>query len=135
MQINLPFSKQRKDLYFHWNAGTTILPDASSARFHPSAPVSGVTIAIPQIAGSVIWRTLPMLHLMLEGVVAWPHDLVAPATTEWSTVYTLSPGMRGGWNFGDRQLILGLAVPVTWSGDKSEAGVFGYFSYELPFRK
>ena len=28
LQLNLPFSKQRGDIYFHWNAGLTWLPSA-----------------------------------------------------------------------------------------------------------
>jgi hypothetical protein len=44
--------------------------------------------------------------------------------------------VRGGWNFGDRQLILGLAVPITWtSAEDTDTAAFLYFSYELPFKR
>jgi hypothetical protein len=36
---------------------------------------------------------------------------------------------------GDRQLIVGVAVPVTFATDDHDTGIFGYFSYELPFRR
>ena len=54
--------------------------------------------------------------------------------TQRQTVFTFSPGARGGWNLGDHQLILGGAVPVTFA-DETNAGVLLYLSYELPFRK
>ena len=44
--------------------------------------------------------------------------------------------MRGGWDFGDTQLILGVAVPITWTGDEdADTAAFFYLSYELPFKK
>jgi hypothetical protein len=48
-------------------------------------------------------------------------------------VVTLSPGLRTGWNAGDAQTVIGVAVPATISGGESRFGVFGYFSYEAPF--
>jgi hypothetical protein len=49
-------------------------------------------------------------------------------------VVTLSPGVRGGWTLtGDRQVILGVAVPITFSEGEHSTAVLGYFSYELPF--
>jgi hypothetical protein len=36
---------------------------------------------------------------------------------------------------GDAQVILGVAAPITWGGGATDAGVFVYFSYELPFRR
>ena len=50
------------------------------------------------------------------------------------TIFTLSPGARGGWNLGEHQLILGAAIPITWVASDSSAGVFLYLSYELAVR-
>ena len=56
--------------------------------------------------------------------------------TSRDTTFTLSPGVRGGWNVGDQQLILGVAVPITWAGgEQPRPGCFVYLSYELPFKK
>jgi DtxR family Mn-dependent transcriptional regulator len=134
LQINLPFSQQRQDIYFHWNAGLTVLPGVSSKRLQ-SRPADDVTLVTPHVAGSAMWRTKPMLNLMLESVLEWPEELAGPGVTERSKAFTLSPGVRGGWNVGDRQVVVGLALPITWSGGDSEAGIFAYFSYELPFRR
>jgi hypothetical protein len=107
LQLNLPASKQFGDLYVHANAGWTWLPDRSS---------------VPHLAGSGIWRVTPMFNLMLEGVVLFDESA------------TVSPGFRRGWNFGDKQLVLGVAVPLTRAGGTTTAAVLTYFSYELPFR-
>jgi hypothetical protein len=45
---------------------------------------------------------------------------------------TISPGVRFGWNFGAKQLVLGAAVPVE-RGESDDVSVLGYVSYELPF--
>jgi hypothetical protein len=118
--VNLPFSKQAGDVYFHWNAGFTQLPRAD---------VSGVErdLFTPHVAGSGIWRLRPMLHLLLEGLIEWPEleDRIA--------VGTISPGLRTGWNIGDAQTVVGVGLPILTGGGSTSVGVFGYFSYELPF--
>ena len=128
-QFNLPFSKQRKDLYFHWNGGVTILP-----RVHEETG-EDVNLVSPTLAGSAIWRMKPMLNPMLETVMAWIEQPAAGGATSRTATFTLSPGVRGGWNFGDQQLVLGFAVPVTWSANSTDAAAFLYLSYELPFKK
>ena len=107
LQISVPASKQFGDFYLHANAGYTWLPD-----------VQRTTL----VAGSGIWRVAPMFNLMLEGVV------------ELGESMTLSPGFRRGWNFGDHQLVIGVAAPITRAGGRSTAALLTYFSYELPFR-
>ena len=127
LQVNLPFSKQRRDVYFHWNGGFTW-------EHHGGRP----NLVTPQFAGSAIYRAAPMLHLMLESVLSFDETEASSgsAQTERHPTFTLSPGVRGGWNVGeDTQLIVGVAVPVTWTEGSSSAGIFGYFSYELPFKK
>jgi DtxR family Mn-dependent transcriptional regulator len=135
LQVNLPFSKQRNDLYFHWNAGFTLLPGVGSERFPPLVAVDDVTLFTPVVSGSAIWRFQPMLNFMVESVLDWPHELVGPGLVERSTAFTLAPGARGGWDIGDHQLIVGASVPITWSEGTTDKGLFLYFSYELPFRR
>jgi hypothetical protein len=107
MQLNLPLSKQFGNFYVHANAGYTWLPG-----------VQHTTL----VAGSVIWRVAPMLNLLLEGVEAFDESV------------TLSPGFRRGWNFGERQLVIGAAAPVTRVDGRWTAALLTYLSYELPFR-
>jgi hypothetical protein len=88
----------------------------------------------PFLSGSAIYRLKPMFHLMLENVVLFEESFDGTETSR-GTFYTLSPGFRGGWDVGDAQIITGAAVPITWGGGGSDAGLFLYLSYELPFGK
>ena len=107
LQVLVPASKQFGNLYVHANVGYTWLP---------SVQRTGVA------AASGIWRVSPMVNLMLEGVVALNESAI------------ISPGFRRGWNFGDRQLVVGAAIPITRADGRSTAALLTYFSYELPFR-
>jgi len=125
--FNLPMSKQFRDLYLHWNAGVTLLPSAEGEG------ASGThNLVAPRVAASGIWRVRPMFNLMLESVFAWPEE-VAGASTERTYVTIVLPGFRTGWNIGEAQAIVGLGVPVSFDSGTTDTGVFGYFSYELPF--
>ena len=135
LQINLPFSKQTGDWYWHWNAGLTWL-ERARATFQQGdqAVVRERWLASPFLAGSAIYRLRPMFNLMLESLATFDESLREDGT-ERSKTFTLSPGFRSGWDIGDKQLVVGMAVPVTWSADPTSGGVFLYFSYELPFKK
>ncbi len=134
LQVNLPFSKQTGDWYWHWNAGVTWLERARATfRDGDLSVVRRTSTASPFLAGSAIYRLRPMLHLMLESFASFDETIHEEGTSR-DTTFILSPGIRGGWDIGDKQVVLGLAVPVTWASD-TNAGVFVYASYELPFRK
>ena len=135
LQFNLPVSKQVGDFYLHGNAGVTWFPSLPTDQF-PSigfAPAEDVAVVSPFISGSAIYRVRPMFNLMLESVVDWREDVIAPSATGRDTAIIVSPGARGGWNIGDKQVVVGLALPVFRFQDDTFVGVFGYFSYELPF--
>jgi DtxR family Mn-dependent transcriptional regulator len=132
VQVNLPFSKQARDVFWHWNAGFTWLPFADANL--GVGRRAEANLFSPFLAASAIWRARPMLHLMLEHVLVFEHAVVAPLKTNRSAHLTVSPGLRCGWNFGDRQLVVGLAAPVTFDGGATAAAL-GYLSYELPFRQ
>ncbi len=134
-QFNLPVSKQAGDFYLHGNAGLTWFPSLPTDEF-PSAgfaPAEDVSLTSPFVAGSAIYRLRPMFNLMLESVVTWREGVAGPGATDRNTSFTISPGVRGGWNIGDKQIVVGLAVPVFRANDETFTGLFGYFSYELPF--
>lgn len=131
LQFNVPVSKQRGDLYLHGNTGFTWYPRASAA-----PGVNGterVSLMTPHVSGSAIYRVLPMFNLMLESVLEFEQFAEPAGTKGRETVFTLSPGARGGWNLGEHQLIVGAAVPITWVASDSSAGILVYLSYELPF--
>ena len=132
-QVNLPVSKQRGDLYLHGNAGFTWYPRADP---QPAIDDSDrASLLSPHISGSGIYRLRPMFNLMLEAGVVFEQFANVDGTKDRETIFTLAPGARGGWNLGDQQLILGAAIPITWVGSDSSAGVLLYLSYELPFSR
>lgn len=138
LDVNLPFSKQQGDVYWHWNAGFSLLPGIYGGQSSVTREAIDHTLFSPFMAGSAIVRVRPMLNLMLESVVRWEHvveEISAAGRTSRDAVAVVSPGLRGGWNIGDHQLIVGVAVPVTVTETDDRVGVFGYFSYELPFKK
>jgi hypothetical protein len=92
------------------------------------------SLTSPFLAGSAIYRLRPMFNLMLESVMLFDQSLDTLGTVRTRT-FTLSPGFRGGWNIGEKQVIAGFALPLSWTGDESDTGAFLYFSYELPFTR
>jgi len=134
LQVNLPVSKQTGDWYWHGNAGMTWLPSSkASFRRDDLAVDRRDTLLSPFLAGSAIYRLRPMFHLMLESAM-YSDESIAEIGTGRDTTFTLSPGFRAGWNIGDKQVVAGFALPISW-GDTTHTGGFFYFSYELPFRK
>jgi DtxR family transcriptional regulator, Mn-dependent transcriptional regulator len=136
LQTDLPFSKQRGNWYLHWNAGLMWLAGAKQTVFgsHDMASVRESSLTSPFLAGSAIYRLRPMFNVMLESVVSSNEAIAAVGTTR-ATTFTLSPGFRGGWNIGEKQVVVGVALPVSWTESESDTGAFLYFSYELPFKK
>ena len=134
VQVNVPFSKQAGDWYWHWNAGLTWLERAKATFQEGDLRVIRLhQLASPFLAGSAIYRVRPMFHVMLESVLNFVETIDA-LDVQRETIFTLSPGIRGGWDIGEKQVVLGLAVPITWASE-ADAGLFVYASYELPFRK
>ena len=135
VQMNLPVSKQVNHWSLHWNGGLTWVPSAQGAlEDAATGRRERHNLVSPFFAGSGIYRVRPMLHLMLESVVAFDETATDGGAVR-ETTFTFSPGFRAGIDVGDRQIVAGLALPISWSGDTSDTGVFVYFSYELPFRR
>jgi DtxR family Mn-dependent transcriptional regulator len=137
LQTNVPVSKQFDDFYVHANAGLTWYPSVDSGTVPSTSLVRAGNVALvsPFVAGSVIYRLRPMLNLMGESVFTWQDQVTAPGLSGRTLVRVLSPGVRGGWNRGNAQIIVGAAVPFTWTNDSTDIGLFTYLSFEAPFWK
>jgi hypothetical protein len=128
-QTNLPFSKQFGDWYLHTNAGLTrvsgqrLADGRRAARAMPFAGLSG------------LWRARPMFNPMLEWLAEFNQPDDASNIGGHETRLILSPGFRTGWNIGDRQIVIGVALPIERFHGNSSASAFAYFSYELPFAR
>ena len=132
LEVNLPFSRESGPLFLHWNGGLHWLPSASTSGLLPGEDLS---LASPFAAASAIVAVRPMLNLMLEARFDSEQSIAGPGTAERTSVFTVAPGVRGGWNVGDAQLVLGLALPVARSGGRTDTGALVYFSYEPPFTR
>ena len=130
LEINVPFSKQFRDLYVHWNAGLTWLPRAALSR----GDGTRVNLTSPKFAASGIWRVTPMFNVMLETVVRFEESVEDGRQIVNERAVTISPGFRRGWNFGNRQIVIGAAVPLILATGRQSAAGLTYFSYELPFK-
>ena len=119
LQVNMPFSKQQGNVYWHWNGGFTWLPGAES---DDSGANAHANLMAPFLSGSAIYRLKPMFHLMLENVLLFQESFDGGQTAR-ETFYSLSPGFRGGWNVGDAQIVTGAALPITWGGGLSDVGL------------
>lgn len=132
LEFNLPFSREEGPLFLHWNAGLQWIPSASTTSV---ANGSDVTLVSPFLAASAIVAVKPMLNVMLEGRYDSEELVSGPRATDRAGVVTVAPGVRGGWNVGDAQLVLGASVPVTRSRDETDTGLLLYFSFEPTFRR
>lgn len=129
IQVNLPFSKQVGDLYVHWNAGVTWLHGVSRG------PDETTNLTSPQVAASVIWNIRPLLNPMFETIVVFDEEAVANLAAVHGRTVIWSPGLRGGWNLGETQLIVGGALPITVRDGERTVALLTYLSLELPFTR
>jgi hypothetical protein len=129
LQAAIPMTAVWRRLHVHANAGLTWT--------HQVRSESGATASLtsPYLAASVVWPTASMLQLMLEDVVEFEALLDANARRLRRTTMTVSPGLRGGWNVGRNQVVLGAAVPIDASDSGRSVSVLGYVSLEGPFRR
>jgi hypothetical protein len=133
VQVNLPGSKQFGDLYLHANVGATMRQLSATAALTGER---SLRLYSQHVAGSVIWRALPLVHLMVESVAAWEENVAGVCcATERDASWLVSPGIRVARNLGTHQLVVGAAAPFAPTGAKPESAIVLYLSYELPFRK
>jgi hypothetical protein len=128
-QFNAPFSKRGGNWYFHWNGGLTFVP-ADHDTFGDEADA----LVSPFVAGSAIWQASSTLNLLVEVVGESFAIWTETGAAERTGLFTISPGFRYAWNPGNKQVVVGLAVPIVRREALTSGGVFSYFSYELPFR-
>ena len=130
IQGALPFSiVLTRKLETHWNAGTTIIPNARNT-------VGDTGTAFGYNFGqSFVWLAHPRFNVLLETVFNRSQQ-VTGETTEWTSSLLLSPGIRWAYNFKNGlQIVPGIAVPIGVGPSSGEKGVFLYLSFEHPYRK
>jgi hypothetical protein len=131
IQGSLPLSVVlTRKLVTHWNAGTTIIPNAKD-----TGGETGTTFGY-NFGQSFVWLAHPRFNVLLEIVFNRSQQVTARKTTNWTSGLFLSPGIRWAYNFKNGlQIVPGIAAPLGVGPSAGEKGVFIYLSFEHPYRK
>lgn len=131
VQFNLPISVDHSKYFVtHWNAGATYTPRAKNA-----AGERANTLGY-NLGQSVIYKTSPNFHLLLE--TAWNRyeSVIGTKLKEKEHALLLNPGVRWAHNLrSGLQIVPGVAIPVGIGPSRGERGVFLYLSFEHAFKK
>ena len=128
-QTNMPLSiVVGRQLVTHWNVGGQIIPSAKGVDGGEATTTSF------NLGASAIWLLHPSLNLLLEGV--WlSTESVSGGGTERDDAMLLNPGIRGALNFGDLQIVPGIAYTINAISDSNDDDAFFlYLSFEHPFK-
>jgi len=128
-EFNLPFSKIVSDRWtLNFNAGMSVFPNA-----HDNY------LTNYNVGASAIYAVSRDFNLMLETVAGWNEDIAEDVfaieeTVERSTTAIISPGARSAFNLpNEAQLVIGAALPIGFTSDSPDWGIFFYCSFEHPF--
>jgi hypothetical protein len=131
-EVNLPFSKIVSERWtLHFNAGMSVFPNAHKDRH----------LTNYNVGASAIYAVSRDFNLMLEALGAWNEAVTEGAlafeeTIARSTTAIISPGARYAFNLpNDTQLIIGAALPIGFTSDSPDLGIFFYCSLEHPFTR
>jgi len=134
-QFNLPISRYGERFDFHFNAGTTFIPNTAV----PLA--SGLSsgrhnLQAYNLGASSFWKPQTYLHFFVEALALWNEEIDDLGFEDNSTQAFLNPGVRYAvCQFDEAEWVLGVAVPIGLTPDSPEIGVFAYMSVEHTFRK
>lgn len=119
LQLNFPVSKRWSNEFInHCNAGLTVLPNVQF-------PTSQETITSYFIGGSGIYLANKNFNVMTEILFT-----STGSTFGRSNELIVSPGVRYAIDFGDMQIVPGLAFPFYFSSGNNDNGIFLYLSFE-----
>jgi len=125
LEFLLPVSKIVSDrVAVHANAGMTTFFDVQGRQ--PTSYMLG---------GSVIYAVTREFNLMLESLGEWNESVNPAREIEREFTFTVSPGFRYAFNLAAGQLVTGIGVPISFTKDATDYGVFLYLSFEHKFLK
>lgn len=133
IQFNLPFSKRLSDYFVvHLNAGSTDILKAAGYDMTGMAVYSH-NLSFYNFGGSIIWLSGSKFNFMFECLENLNSSLDLNGSVIHSSETIFNPGLRFAIDIGNLQIVPGLSVPITFTGNNSETGVFFYLSFEHPF--
>jgi Putative MetA-pathway of phenol degradation len=130
-EFNLPLSKKMGDrVAVHLNYGLNYFPRAR-ARLDDGSLSRRRSLVSYSLGASAIYALSARLHLMLEWAGSFAETIDGAGRTHSDFSAVLSPGLRGAvLNTENKQLVLGLAVPVGLNRRADNYGILIYFSFE-----
>ena len=134
-QFNWPFSRYTESFDFHFNAGTTLIPQVS-------LPLGGGGASPPQdlraynLGASAFWKPETYLHFFVEGLFLWGEEIDDLGFRNGIQQAFVNPGVRYAvCQFDEVEWVIGVSVPIGLTEDSPDFGVFAYMSVEHIFRK
>ncbi len=123
-QLNLPFSKIVSNrVTLHANAGVTSYAD-----------VAGRQPTSYSLGGSAIYAVTRETNLMLETLGEWNESVNGTGGIDREFTLTVLPGIRHAFNLpDDAQVVVGAGAPISFTGSRTDYGVFLYLSFEHKF--
>ncbi|MBL0176768.1 MAG: transporter [Ignavibacteria bacterium] len=128
VQTNLCVSKRwSENVYMHANLGVAMLPQTS-------LPGGGIRKTLPAYTAgaSGIWLLSESFNIMCEALFTHASALDAEGGASFSNEVILSPGLRYAAMLGTVQIVPGVAVPLVFTRDAVDSGVYFYLSFEHP---
>lgn len=111
----------------HWNLGVRVYPNAESPSTSDDRTLTNF------IGGtSLVYYYQEDLNFLLEGLFESEEMIDDRGEIESEVRFTLNPGVRFAWNIDwqKSQIVPGIAFPVVFNDEKTNPGVFFYFSWE-----
>jgi len=131
-QLSIPASKRISDYWvIHLNAGSTILPCVSKS--DTMNIKHRKTLASFNLGASTVWLLAKNFNLFLEVLENFNNEFNESGNTVYNNQTILNPGFRFAINLNKLQIVPGLSVPITISGNKPVYSAFLYLSFEHPY--
>ncbi len=119
VELMLPASvRLAEGLAANTNAGLSVHPDDGGTSW--------------QVGEGLIWRALPRLNVLLEGVFSHGESPLEAAEEEDESLLVI-PGAQLAFPLGDAQLVPGIAFPLGVGPSDGQRAVMFYLSLEHPF--
>lgn len=133
-QTNWSFSKYwNRHFATHWNLGTTLLPRAKQVL--SNGQTGRKFLANFNFGTSVAWMANKRFNMALEFVSNLGSEINNNRNINLFGQYILNPGMSTSIDIGPITILPGLSIPLTWTRDHFQPGVYFYLSLQHPYRK
>lgn len=131
-QSNLPVSIDRmRPLVAHLNAGATYTPHREAISGGDGGYVAGARDLIDyNLGASLALLAHPQVNVLFEAVRTWTGYVNRHGHAAHATETVACPGIRAAINTAAGQIVPGVGLPIRWSDEGRDVGLFLYLSFE-----